>query len=82
MELVKYIPNYPDESVLWTEGRDMGGGFGCIRMTTNIRLKFGALNGKATKHSQYFGHPISNHYCPSCLQKRICSLLKLRSSAP
>ncbi|KAE8787683.1 hypothetical protein D1007_38289 [Hordeum vulgare] len=81
VELVKYkyIPNHPDESVQWTVGRDMGGGFGCIRMATNIRLKFNALNGKmkkgkATEHSQCYGHPISNHYCSSCLQKRLCNL--------
>ncbi|KAE8818027.1 hypothetical protein D1007_04399 [Hordeum vulgare] len=83
----KYIPNHTDESVLWTVARDMGGAFGCIRMATNIRLKFNALNGgtpndkmkqkgKAIEHSQCFGHPISNHYCPSCLQKRV-SLLRL-----
>ncbi|KAM0871497.1 hypothetical protein ACQ4PT_039343 [Festuca glaucescens] len=45
VKLVPYNPNYQDESVLWTESRDVGAGFRCIRMVNNIYLNFDALNG-------------------------------------
>ncbi|KAJ3682954.1 hypothetical protein LUZ60_013181 [Juncus effusus] len=45
VRLVKYNPDYLDESVLWTESRDVGHGFRCIRMVNNIYLNFDALHG-------------------------------------
>ena len=42
---MRYNPDYLDESVLWTESRDVGHGFRCIRMVNNIYLNFDALNG-------------------------------------
>ncbi|URE02896.1 Stress responsive protein [Musa troglodytarum] len=45
VRLVPYKPDYLDESVLWTESRDTGDGFRCIRMVNNIRLNFDALHG-------------------------------------
>ena len=45
VKLVPYNANYQDESVLWTESRDVGAGFRCIRMVNNIYLNFDALNG-------------------------------------
>jgi len=45
VKLVRYNPDYLDESVLWTESRDVGHGFRCIRMVNNIYLNFDALNG-------------------------------------
>ncbi|XP_020590025.1 ricin B-like lectin R40G3 [Phalaenopsis equestris] len=45
VQLVPYNPNFLDESVLWTESRDLGDGFRCIRMVNNISLNFDAFNG-------------------------------------
>uniref|UniRef100_A0A0E0CZX0 PH domain-containing protein n=1 Tax=Oryza meridionalis TaxID=40149 RepID=A0A0E0CZX0_9ORYZ len=45
VKLVPYNPGYQDESVLWTESRDVGHGFRCIRMVNNIYLNFDALHG-------------------------------------
>ncbi|KAJ1283014.1 hypothetical protein BS78_03G095200 [Paspalum vaginatum] len=44
--LTRYVPNATlDESILWTESRDVGDGYRCIRMVNNIYLNFDALNG-------------------------------------
>ncbi|KAF3338192.1 Ricin-type beta-trefoil lectin domain-like protein [Carex littledalei] len=40
--LVPFNPDYLDESVLWTESKDVGHGFRCIRMVNNIYLNFDA----------------------------------------
>jgi hypothetical protein len=45
VKLVPFNPEYPDESVLWTESGDVGKGFRCIRMVNNIRLNFDAFHG-------------------------------------
>ncbi|KAG0479116.1 hypothetical protein HPP92_013835, partial [Vanilla planifolia] len=45
VRLVPYNPNFPDESVLWSESNDLGDGFRCIRMVNNIRLNFDAFHG-------------------------------------
>ncbi|WOL16347.1 ricin B-like lectin R40G2 [Canna indica] len=45
VRLVPYKPEYLDESVLWTESRDTGNGFRCIRMVNNIGLNFDAFHG-------------------------------------
>nr|CAB3476624.1 unnamed protein product [Digitaria exilis] len=45
VRLTRYDSNTLDESVLWTESRDVGDGFRCIRMVNNIYLNFDALNG-------------------------------------
>ncbi|TVU01865.1 hypothetical protein EJB05_52679 [Eragrostis curvula] len=45
VRLASYNPDYMDESVLWTESRDVGDGYRCIRMVNNIYLNFDALNG-------------------------------------
>ena len=45
VRLVPYNPEYLDESVLWTESRDVGNGFRCVRMVNNIYLNFDALHG-------------------------------------
>ncbi|OAY84119.1 hypothetical protein ACMD2_08321 [Ananas comosus] len=45
VRLVRFNPNYLDESVLWTESRDVGSGFRCIRMVNNIYLNFDAFHG-------------------------------------
>jgi hypothetical protein len=42
---VPYNPNFLDDSVLWTEGGDVGNGFRCVRMANNIYLTFDALHG-------------------------------------
>lgn len=45
VKLVPYNPEYMDESVMWTESKDVGKGFRCIRMVNNIHLNFDAFNG-------------------------------------
>ncbi|KQK02752.1 ricin B-like lectin R40G3 [Brachypodium distachyon] len=45
VRLASYNPEYMDESVLWTESRDVGEGYRCIRMVNNIYLNFDALHG-------------------------------------
>ncbi|KAM0953866.1 putative ricin B-like lectin [Dioscorea sansibarensis] len=45
VRLVRYNPDYLDESVLWAESNDTGEGFRCIRMVNNISLNFDAFNG-------------------------------------
>uniref|UniRef100_A0A453TBC6 PH domain-containing protein n=1 Tax=Aegilops tauschii subsp. strangulata TaxID=200361 RepID=A0A453TBC6_AEGTS len=44
VRLVRYDPDYLDESVLWTESEDVGDGFRCVRMVNNIHLNFDALD--------------------------------------
>uniref|UniRef100_A0A804MU63 Hydroxyproline-rich glycoprotein family protein n=1 Tax=Zea mays TaxID=4577 RepID=A0A804MU63_MAIZE len=45
VRLVPYNPEYVDESVLWTESRDVGHGFRCVRMVNNIYLNMDAFHG-------------------------------------
>ncbi|KAF9614488.1 hypothetical protein IFM89_018793, partial [Coptis chinensis] len=45
VQLVPYNPNAFDESILWTESKDLGDTFRCIRMVNNIRLNMDAFNG-------------------------------------
>ncbi|XP_010921290.1 ricin B-like lectin R40G3 [Elaeis guineensis] len=45
VRLIRYNPDYLDESVLWTESADTGEGFRCIRMVNNIGLNFDAFHG-------------------------------------
>ncbi|GJN10649.1 hypothetical protein PR202_ga28761 [Eleusine coracana subsp. coracana] len=45
VKLVPYNPHSLDESVMWTESRDVGDGFRCIRMVNNIYLNFDAFHG-------------------------------------
>ncbi|KAJ6829623.1 uncharacterized protein M6B38_356915 [Iris pallida] len=45
VRLIPYNADYLDESVLWTESKDLGDGFRCIRMVNNIRLNFDAFHG-------------------------------------
>ncbi|KAF3326997.1 hypothetical protein FCM35_KLT07115 [Carex littledalei] len=43
--VTEYNPEKLDSSVLWTESRDVGGNFRCIRMVNNIYLNFDAFHG-------------------------------------
>ncbi|KAM0865915.1 hypothetical protein ACQ4PT_042967 [Festuca glaucescens] len=45
VRLASYDPSSLDLSVLWTQSRDVGEGYRCIRMVSNIYLNFDALNG-------------------------------------
>ncbi|KAL6511737.1 hypothetical protein OROGR_021334 [Orobanche gracilis] len=45
VQLVDYNPNVLDESILWTESKDLGDGHRAIRMVNNIRLNVDAFNG-------------------------------------
>ncbi|KAJ3676626.1 hypothetical protein LUZ60_004038 [Juncus effusus] len=43
--VTEYNPEKLDESVLWTESRDVGDGYRCIRMVNNIYLNFDGFHG-------------------------------------
>ncbi|KAH6788424.1 hypothetical protein C2S51_003430 [Perilla frutescens var. frutescens] len=45
VELTHYNSNALDESVLWTESKDLGDGYRAIRMVSNIKLNVDAFNG-------------------------------------
>ncbi|XP_062087178.1 ricin B-like lectin R40G3 [Humulus lupulus] len=46
VQLIPYDPNVLDESILWTEGRDLtGNGFRPVRMVNNICLNMDAFHG-------------------------------------
>ncbi|KAM6567807.1 hypothetical protein CsatA_026935 [Cannabis sativa] len=45
VQLIPYNSNVLDESILWTEGRDLGDGFRPVRMVNNIRLNMDAFHG-------------------------------------
>lgn len=45
VQLTEYNPNRLDESVLWTESKDLGDGYRAVRMVNNIRLNVDAFNG-------------------------------------
>ncbi|XP_062113660.1 ricin B-like lectin EULS3 [Humulus lupulus] len=49
VQLIPYNSNVLDESILWTEGKDLGDGFRPVRMVNNIRLNVDAFHGD--KHS-------------------------------
>ncbi|KAJ8762765.1 hypothetical protein K2173_017580 [Erythroxylum novogranatense] len=49
VQLVRYNPDYLDESVLWTESKDLSDGYRAIRMVNNIHLNVDAFHGD--KHS-------------------------------
>lgn len=49
VQLVPYNPDVLDESILWTEGKDLGDGYRTVRMVNNIRLNVDAFHGD--KHS-------------------------------
>ncbi|KAK2995869.1 hypothetical protein RJ640_012078, partial [Escallonia rubra] len=45
VQLIPYYPDVLDESVLWTQSKDLGDSFRTIRMVNNIRLNVDAFNG-------------------------------------
>ncbi|KAJ4906812.1 hypothetical protein Rs2_10470 [Raphanus sativus] len=45
VNLVRYDPDTLDESVLWTESKDMGDGYRTIRMVNNVGLNVDAFHG-------------------------------------
>ncbi|XP_057785837.1 ricin B-like lectin R40G3 isoform X1 [Salvia miltiorrhiza] len=45
VELSAYNSNKLDESILWTESKDLGDGYHTIRMVNNIQLNVDAFNG-------------------------------------
>uniref|UniRef100_A0A453A7S6 Agglutinin domain-containing protein n=1 Tax=Aegilops tauschii subsp. strangulata TaxID=200361 RepID=A0A453A7S6_AEGTS len=45
VELVPYNQEYRNESLMWTESEDVGKGYRCIRMASNIDLNFDAFHG-------------------------------------
>lgn len=45
VQLVEYNPDKLDESVLWTQSKDLGDGFHAVRMVNKIKLNVDAWNG-------------------------------------
>ncbi|EOA27482.1 hypothetical protein CARUB_v10023619mg [Capsella rubella] len=45
VHLIRYDPDRLDESVLWTESKDLGDGYRAIRMVNNTRLNVDAFHG-------------------------------------
>ncbi|KAF7801504.1 ricin B-like lectin R40G3 [Senna tora] len=45
VRLVPYKSDYLDESVLWSESKDMGDGYRAVRMVNNIHLNVDAFHG-------------------------------------
>ncbi|XP_042006575.1 ricin B-like lectin R40G3 isoform X1 [Salvia splendens] len=45
VELSPYNSNKLDESILWTESKDLGDGYHAVRMVSNIKLNVDAFNG-------------------------------------
>ncbi|XP_047976669.1 ricin B-like lectin R40G3 [Salvia hispanica] len=45
VELTPYNSNKLDESILWTESKDLGDGYHAVRMVSNIKLNVDAFNG-------------------------------------
>ncbi|XP_030519334.1 ricin B-like lectin EULS3 isoform X1 [Rhodamnia argentea] len=45
VQLVPYKPEQLDESVLWSEGKDLGDGYRTVRMVNNVRLNLDAFHG-------------------------------------
>ncbi|XP_073126342.1 ricin B-like lectin R40G3 [Henckelia pumila] len=45
VQLIPYNPDVLDESILWTESKDLGDSYRAIRMVNNIRLNVDAFHG-------------------------------------
>ncbi|XP_076915927.1 ricin B-like lectin R40G3 [Bidens hawaiensis] len=45
VELVEYNPDKLDESVLWSQSKDLGDGFHAVRQVNKIKLNVDAFNG-------------------------------------
>ncbi|KAJ6883991.1 hypothetical protein NC652_031073 [Populus alba x Populus x berolinensis] len=45
VQLIPYNPDVLDESILWTESKDMGDGFRAVRMVNNTHLNVDAFHG-------------------------------------
>lgn len=45
MQLIPYNQDVLDESILWTESKDLGDGFRAVRMVNNIHLNVDAFHG-------------------------------------
>lgn len=45
VQLILYNPTVLDESILWTESKDLGDGYRAVRMVNNIRLNVDAFHG-------------------------------------
>ncbi|KAI3979168.1 hypothetical protein MKX01_016993 [Papaver californicum] len=45
VRLIPYNPNYLDQSILWTESKDLGDGYRSIRMVNDIHLNIDAFKG-------------------------------------
>ncbi|GFY99878.1 hydroxyproline-rich glycoprotein family protein [Actinidia rufa] len=58
VQLIPYNPDYLDESVLWTESKDLGDGYRTVRMVNNIRLNVDAFNGDKNHGGVYDGTTI------------------------
>ncbi|CAN8317211.1 unnamed protein product [Cochlearia groenlandica] len=58
VHLIRYDPDRLDESVLWTESKDLGDGYRTIRMINNISLHVDAFHGDSKSGGVRDGTPI------------------------
>ncbi|XP_073142318.1 ricin B-like lectin R40G3 [Henckelia pumila] len=58
VQLTPYNPDTVDESILWTESKDLGDGYRTIRMVNNIKLNVDAFNGDANHGGVHDGTTI------------------------
>ncbi|WCJ43668.1 Ricin B-like lectin EULS3 [Euphorbia peplus] len=45
VELISYNPDVLDQSILWTESKDLGDAYRAVRMVNNVRLNLDAFHG-------------------------------------
>lgn len=50
VQVTPYNADSMDESILWTQGRDLGDGFRAIRMVNNTALNLDAFHGDEGVH--------------------------------
>ncbi|XP_057485688.1 ricin B-like lectin EULS3 [Actinidia eriantha] len=55
VQLTPYKPDVLDESVLWTESKDLGDGYKAVRMVNNVRLNLDACHGDKNYGGVYDG---------------------------
>ncbi|KAK6130965.1 hypothetical protein DH2020_035291 [Rehmannia glutinosa] len=71
VQLAPYNANVVDESVLWTESKDLGDSYRAIRMVNNIRLNVDAFNGDKNHGGVHDGTTIRDK-----ISTRICRVLE------
>lgn len=63
VKLTPYKPNEFDESILWTESKDLGQGFRTIRMVNNVKLCMDAFHGDEGHGGVHDGTSVALYDC-------------------